>query len=109
MSASSRRKTDWRKLARQANYSTAALADLCGISVRHLEREFSRTFGQTPRQWIGDLRFYDARALLEKGHTVKTAAVSLGYNHSPSFSRAFKQFFGVAPSGVRPASNALET
>lgn len=100
MSASLRQQTDWPELARKANYSTAALAALRGVSMRQLEREFLRRFGQTPERWLNDLRLREAWELLAGGNAVKIAAVSSGYKHSPSFSRAFKRHFGFPPSQV---------
>lgn len=46
MSALLNKRTDWPELARQANYPTAALAKLSGVSVRQLERDFLRKFGE---------------------------------------------------------------
>lgn len=108
MSASLKPKTNWPELARKANYSTAAMAALGGMSTRQLEREFLRRFGQTPEQWINHLRLQEARMLLEEGTSVKIAAVSLGYKHSPSFSRAFKRHFGIAPSQFRANTNIAQ-
>ena len=102
MGALSAQQIDRPELARMANYSTAAMASFCDKSVRQLQREFLRKFGQTPEQWINDLRLKDARTLLEVRNSAKIEAIamSLGYKHSRSFSRAFKQRFGFPPSVV---------
>jgi AraC-like DNA-binding protein len=76
------------------------LASLRGKTVRQLEREFLRNFSQTPEQWINQLRLRDAKALLEEGKKVKEVASAMGYTHLESFSRAFKQSFGVPPSEI---------
>jgi AraC-like DNA-binding protein len=101
MSARLNRTGNWEELARRANYSTAALAAACAISIRQLQRDFFRETGQSPERWLNDLRLRDALKLLQEGNSVKVAATVTGYNHSQSFSRAFKQLFGVSPSAVR--------
>ena len=93
--------SDWAVLARRANYSTAALATLCGISVRQLERRFAREIGESPEQWLNMLRANDGMKLLQEGGAVKEVALSLGYEHPECFSRDFKKIFDVSPSSVR--------
>ena len=89
---------EWEEMARRANYSTAELASLCGVSVRQLERIFQHTFCQSPKRWLNTLRLNAARRLLQGGGSVKEAAFSFGYKHPQHFSRDFRRFFGVSPS-----------
>jgi AraC-like DNA-binding protein len=93
----------WPTLARRANYSTTALAGLCGISLRQLERNFRRAFCQSPKKWLKALRLRSAREMLQSGGSVKEVAFSLGYRHPQHFSRDFRKFFGVSPSLVHRA------
>jgi transcriptional regulator GlxA family with amidase domain len=90
---------DWAELGRQANYSTARLAALCGVSVRQLERDFRKTVCQSPKRWLNELRLRSARKLLQDGGSVKETALSSGYKHPQHFSRDFRKFFGASPSG----------
>jgi transcriptional regulator GlxA family with amidase domain len=94
--------TDWTDLARKASYSTAALAALCGISVRQLERRFDREIGESPEQWINMLRANDAMKLLQDGGMVKEVAAILGFENPESFTRDFTKIFDISPSSVRP-------
>jgi AraC-like DNA-binding protein len=89
---------NWSALAQEANYSTEALASLCGLSIRQLERNFKQTMAQSPKQWLNALRLEAARKLLQDGGSVKEAALSFGYKHPHHFSRDFRKFFGVSPS-----------
>jgi AraC-like DNA-binding protein len=100
MSPKTEQTIDWPNLAREAGYSAATLARLRCVSVRHLERDFRRTMGQTPKKWLNALRIYDGREMLEGGKSVKEVASYLKYKHSQSFSRAFKSILGVSPSGA---------
>jgi AraC-like DNA-binding protein len=101
MSAKLRLKVDWVRLARRANYSTAALAALCCISVRQLERDFHRETSQSPEKWLNGLRARDGLKLLREGSTVKEAASILGYRYPEGFTRDFKKVFGISPSYFR--------
>ena len=105
----SAQKINWPELARVAKYSAKRMAEIRGRSVRQLEREFLRRFRQTPEEWINDLRLRDARELLEQrnGEKIEAIAMSLGYKHYASFSRAFKQFHGASPSQIGPRLNAI--
>lgn len=94
----------WAELAQEANYSTAALASLCGLSIRQLERNFKHTMDQSPKRWLNALRLQSARKLLQDGGSVKEVALSFGYRHPQHFSRDFRKFFGVSPS----LANALQ-
>jgi AraC-like DNA-binding protein len=88
----------WAELAKEANYSIAALASLCGVSVRQLERNFKQTMDQSPKQWLNGLRLESAREMLRAGGSVKEAALSSGYRYPQHFSRDFRKLFGVSPS-----------
>ncbi len=48
---------DWLKLARQANWSVAKLAELCGVSERTLRRYLQEHRGRRPRHgWPGNAK-----------------------------------------------------
>lgn len=91
---------DWEALAHRAEYCSVTLADLVGVSDRHLRRFFSAHFDLTPQQYLDELRLKLAREALGKGVCVRCATVLFGYKQVSSFSRAFKTAFGIAPSQV---------
>lgn len=78
------------------------LAAVFHISKFHLIRMFKQAFQLTPIQYHQQLRMERARQLLE--HTNLTLAQigeQLGYESIHTFSRAYKNRMGVAPSTVR--------
>jgi AraC family transcriptional regulator, exoenzyme S synthesis regulatory protein ExsA len=89
---------DWRELARQANWSVAELARLCGVCARTLERHFQERYQQTPEHWLAEQRWQAALELLLEGGSPKVVGAELGYRHVGNFSREFKKRFGRSPA-----------
>ena len=96
---------NWDELAERANYSTKELANQCKISVRQLERFFHEAKGESPHQWLNDLRQRRALGLVGESSTMKEVAAQLGYKSLAHFSREFKRAHGCSPSqfGLPPA------
>jgi len=92
--------TDWEAIAVQACYSSTALAQYCGVSVRHLQRHIRSTQGQNLGNWLNKLRIQHSYAKLSTGCTVKETAYSLGFKQVSHFSRLFKKHYGFSPSTV---------
>lgn len=92
-------------MARQAKWSVADLAQLCGVSTRTLERHFQETYQQTPEYWLAELRWRQALELVREGASVKAMAAELGYQQASTFSREFKKRFGQCPAmlAAKPA------
>ncbi len=88
------------------HYSPARLADALGMSRRSLYEAF-RQYGTTPAEFIRQIRLEHARRdVLRNGAdapTLTEVALRNGFNDSASFSRAFRDAFGVAPSVLRAA------
>lgn len=77
-----------------------ALAALCDAGRFQFLRQFKQTVGMTPHAWLLRLRLEHACALLARGsHTIADIAHSVGFYDQSHFNRAFRQAFGVAPSG----------
>lgn len=91
---------DWESLAWRAEYCPVNLADLVGVTDRHLRRFFTEHFESTPRRYLDDLRLRQAREVLARGVCVRCAAVTFGFRQASHFSRAFKAAFGVPPSQI---------
>jgi AraC-like DNA-binding protein len=82
--------------------SAKVLAAMCGASTATLTRRFRAAFGATLREYLRDLRLECARDLLERqGVSVTEAALSVGYESLPSFSRVFHARFGYPPVSFR--------
>ncbi|MBK7800327.1 MAG: helix-turn-helix transcriptional regulator [Saprospiraceae bacterium] len=69
------------------------------LSQYHFFRLFKNTYGQSPYQYIKQKRMQKANELLKKQSIpLANLATEVGYSDIHSFSKAFKQFFGKAPS-----------
>jgi len=80
--------------------STASLDELAGqfnYSKYHLERQFTRAFGESVIAYRNRVRMDAARRLLAE-QSVTAVAERLGYTSVYVFSRAFAQRFGYPPS-----------
>jgi AraC family transcriptional regulator len=83
----------------------ADLADLCGISARHLDRQFLALTGSTVAEYIDRFWLDRAKAMLERGgESIKAIAFACGFAHANSFARAFRRATGASPSAYRQAS-----
>jgi AraC-like DNA-binding protein len=87
----------WQLLAKEAQFSPAKLAALCGVSDRHLQRIFKRRFGCPPSKWLRALQCRIAQELIRQGHSNKAVAAELGFLRDAHFCREFKRHFGVSP------------
>jgi len=67
------------------------------ISKYHFIRIFKHVFGISPYQYQKRKRLERARQELMQGRSVFETAILIGYPDMPSFSKAFKQTFGLAP------------
>lgn len=86
-------------------FTTAELASAAHLSIRSVQAVFADA-GTSPAAEIRRVRLEHARALLEQGHAVQTACLASGFLDPGTFTRAFRQRFGLAPSQV-PASLAV--
>lgn len=88
---------DWKQLAATAHYNVRELANVCQISVRQIEREFSRSFSRPPQDWLNEQRLNTARELLLAGNSVKQVALDLGFKQVSHFCRQFKLHYKLTP------------
>ncbi len=72
-----------------------------GISKYHFIRLFKSVFGISPYQYLKRQKLEYARQQLSGGSKINDLASLLGYPDTPSFSKAFKQIFGITPSSVK--------
>jgi AraC-like DNA-binding protein len=90
-----------RGLAAQSNYRPTRLAELCRLSLRHVERRLKVEVGTTPRLWLKQERLRSALTLLLDAQSAKEVAYSLGYRQCSQFCREFKLGFGLTPTQFR--------
>jgi AraC family transcriptional regulator, exoenzyme S synthesis regulatory protein ExsA len=81
------------------NVSLEELAFLCNISLSGFKRHFTRIYGTSPSRWLLQRRMEIARELLQY-YNEKPSDVyhKVGYENHSSFTKSFKQYFGITPS-----------
>jgi len=81
------------------NLPVDKFAQLTGRSLAGFKRDFQKTFGTAPRQWLQEKRLAEARHLIEKKNMKPSAIyLDLGFESLSHFSHSFKKKFGKAPT-----------
>jgi AraC-like DNA-binding protein len=93
---------DWGSLARAAGFRPAAMAALCGVSVRQLERFFVGRFGKPPRRWMRELRCELARDFITRGWSDKAVVSELKFANSAHLCHEFKSMYLSPPQTFAP-------
>lgn len=88
------------------NYSRdlklAELAHVAGMSSFHFVREFKRSTGTTPHQYLIKVRVERAKTLLAKNDLPLTeVGLSSGFSHQSHFTRLFRKLTGTTPRSYR--------
>jgi AraC family transcriptional regulator, exoenzyme S synthesis regulatory protein ExsA len=81
------------------NIPVEKFARLTGRSLTGFKRDFQKTFGMAPRQWLLERRLSEAQYLIEKKNKKPSAIyLDLGFESLSHFSHSFKKKFGKAPT-----------
>lgn len=81
---------------------THDIAAAAGLSGRQLERLFGKYLHSSPKQYYMELRLQRARnLLLQTDASVLDVALGCGFSSQSSFSRRYKQLYGVTPCAAR--------
>jgi len=79
-----------------------ALARAAHLSPAHFSREFRRTFGKSPHQYLLLRRLERAAALLRNtDRSVTDICLTVGLRSVGSFTTSFGRAFGVSPTAYR--------
>ncbi len=93
------------KLFMDGHYSEAIdldrISDEACFSKYHFLRLFKESFGQSPHQYLTELRISKAKELLKKGFPVKRVCFEVGFDSIPSFTKLFKKHIGVSPKDFK--------
>ncbi len=82
-----------------SDFSVEEMSHELGYSRGHLYQRMVKVTGQTPMDFIRNIRMKRAAELLEKSQmTVSEVAYSVGYNNPKLFSRYFKSIYKMYPS-----------
>ncbi len=84
----------------QFDFTVENISQQMYISVPHLFRKVKKITGMTPKSFMDEIRFWEARRLLEekKITSVSSVAFHVGLKSVKHFSKKFKKRFGVNPS-----------
>lgn len=86
----------------ERNWRVGDLAAAAGMSRSRFSARFTDLVGVPPLTYLTDWRLARARFLLrESGDSVAQVAARCGYASVPSFTRRFRQRFGVGPGAFR--------
>ena len=91
----------------QENYraplTLAQIAAACGISMRALQKGYSRHRGTTPMQALLEIRLRaaDSALRLRRNAAVTGIAMDCGFTHMGRFAQAYQRYFGKKPSDTR--------
>lgn len=97
-----RRLTDRINSAGDEPPTLTALADLVGLSARHLSRAFRLETGQTLSTYLQEVRIEQAQRLLsESSLPLKEISARLGFAVPQCFTTAFRRATGHTPSAYR--------
>jgi AraC-like DNA-binding protein len=81
------------------------LASAAHLSPAHFSREFRRTFGEPPHQYLLTRRLERAAELLRNTDwTVAEICAAVGLHSLGSFTTSFGQTFGLSPTAYRAAN-----
>src|SRR5438874_7252653 len=78
------------------------LARAARLSPAHFSREFRRTFGEAPHQYLLTRRLERAAALLRNtDRSVTEICFDVGLTSLGSFTTSFRRVYGATPTGYR--------
>ena len=82
--------------------SMESLARQVGISPRHFIRRFRKATGESPLNYLQQMRIETAKNILEtRNATIDEITQSIGYENSGTFRKLFKTYTGLSPREYR--------
>ncbi|HEY0405625.1 MAG TPA: AraC family transcriptional regulator [Pyrinomonadaceae bacterium] len=86
----------------ESDLSLAEMAGAAGMSAFHFAREFKRTTGSSPHQYLINFRVERAKSLLTESELplVEVSSRS-GFSHQSHFTRLFRRLTGMTPQSYR--------
>lgn len=78
--------------------SVKAISEYCFISESYLRKLFLDKLGRSPFKYVTDIRMQKAKILLYEKRPITEIARLVGYSDVYQFSRAYKRYYGYAPS-----------
>ena len=78
--------------------SVKSISEYCFVSESYLRKLFSDKLARSPFQYITDVRMQKAQILLYEKRPIVEIARLVGYSDVYQFSRAYKRYYGYAPT-----------
>ena len=92
--------TDYLREHFTENVALETLADLCGMSLSGFHSHFKKITTMSPLQYQKSLRLMESKRLIsQEKMPIANVAFQVGYESPSQFSREYKRYFGVSPSG----------
>ncbi|MBN9393299.1 MAG: helix-turn-helix domain-containing protein [Chloroflexi bacterium] len=89
-------------VSNQSHYTSADLAEKCGMSQTTFRQAFYKVTGRNPHQYFEQLRIERAaQLLLQTERSINSIARAEGYDDPYHFSRVFKRVMGASPYRFR--------
>ena len=86
----------------EKSVSLEELASVAFFSPFHFHRIFMAVTGESVNYFTNRIRLEKTARLLKfSKHPISDIAITCGFSSPPTFSRAFKQYFGISPSSYR--------
>jgi AraC-like DNA-binding protein len=77
--------------------SLSKLAGLVSLSPYYFARAFENETGLPPHAYLEGVRIQKAREFLDRGDTIVSTALAVGYSDQSHLTRRFKRFLGITP------------
>lgn len=85
-----------------SDISVQGIADRIGLERTYFSNLFKTRIGISPKQYLLKTRMEQAAVFIKDySYSVSVTALSVGYGDVYTFSKKFKQYFGVSPSKFR--------
>lgn len=86
----------------QEKITVENLAKLGNLSVSGFNRVFKKEIGETPMEYLADIRLKQAKKLLRRKEVpITEIAIRCGFNSSAHFSASFRKYYEITPTQYR--------
>jgi AraC-like DNA-binding protein len=89
------------------NITLKKLANVACLSPFHFQREFKKSMGITPHEYLSDFRIRESKKMLLNSTDIADIAIQTGFFDQSHFSRIFRKTIGIPP-GKYSKINSME-
>jgi AraC-like DNA-binding protein len=79
------------------NIGLNEIAGKAHVSKFHFIRLFKKYYGRTPNQYLQEIRIENAKKILQKGKSINSVCLEIGFTSKTSFINLFKKMTGTTP------------